>query len=72
MSVCVSVCMWKRPAAGLLLLAGWSPLVFQAANGLCGGRFDRTFSDVRVFNPHAPSNKNFNLKQPREHEEKSI
>ena len=28
-----------------------------AANGFWGGRFERTFFDVRVFNPHAPSNK---------------
>ena len=27
-----------------------------AANGIWGGRFERTFIDVRVFNPHAPSN----------------
>ena len=28
-----------------------------AANGLWGGRFERSFMDVRVFNPHAPSNR---------------
>ena len=28
-----------------------------AANGFWGGRFERTFFDVRVFNPHAPSNR---------------
>ena len=27
-----------------------------AANGLWGGRFERTYVDVRIFNPHAPSN----------------
>ena len=27
------------------------------ANGFWGGRFERTFFDVRVFNPHAPSNR---------------
>ena len=27
-----------------------------AASGFWGGRFERTFFDVRVFNPHAPSN----------------
>ena len=27
-----------------------------AANGFWGGRFERTYFDVRVFNPHAPSN----------------
>ena len=28
-----------------------------AANGFWGGRFERTFFDVQVFNPHAPSNR---------------
>ena len=28
-----------------------------AVNGFWGGRFERTFLDVRVFNPHAPSNR---------------
>ena len=28
-----------------------------AASGLWGGRFERTYIDVRVFNPHAPSNR---------------
>ncbi len=32
-----------------------------AANGLWGGRHERTFFDVRVFNPHAPSNRNTQL-----------
>ena len=27
-----------------------------AANGVWGGTFERTYFDVRVFNPHAPSN----------------
>ncbi len=27
-----------------------------AANGILGGRFERTYFDVRVFNPYAPSN----------------
>ena len=27
-----------------------------AANGFWGGRYDRAFFDVRVFNPYAPSN----------------
>ncbi len=30
------------------------------ANGLWGGRSERTFFDVRVFNPHAPSNRQSN------------
>ena len=29
-----------------------------AVNGLWGGRFERSFLDVRVFNPHAPLNRN--------------
>ena len=32
-----------------------------AANGLWGGRFERTYLDVRVFNPHAPSNRHTQL-----------
>ena len=31
------------------------------ASGIWGGRFDRTFIDVRVFNPHAPSNRSNSL-----------
>ena len=29
-----------------------------SANRVWGGRFEKTFFDVRVFNPHAPSNRN--------------
>ena len=29
-----------------------------AMNGFWGGRFERTFVNVRVFNPYAPSNRN--------------
>ena len=32
-----------------------------AANGFWGGRYERTFLDVRIFNPHAPSNSNQSL-----------
>ena len=32
-----------------------------AMNGFWGGRYDRTFVDVRVFNPHADSNKTSSL-----------
>ena len=32
-----------------------------SANDFWGGRFEKTFLDVRVFNPHAPSNKNTSL-----------
>ena len=31
-----------------------------AANGLWGSRYERTYFDVRVFNPHATSNRNTN------------
>ena len=31
-----------------------------AANGFWGGRFERTFFDVRIFNPHAQSNRHSN------------
>ena len=40
-----------------------------AMNGLWGGRHERTFCDVRVFNPHAPSNKGTNIASTyRKHE----
>ena len=29
-----------------------------SANGVWGGRSEKTYFDVRIFNPHAPSNKN--------------
>ena len=29
-----------------------------SANGVWGGRFQKTYFDVQVFNPHVPSNKN--------------
>ena len=32
-----------------------------AANGFWGGRYERTFIDVRIFNPHPPSNRNSDL-----------
>ena len=32
--------------------------VDASANGVWGGRYEKTFFDVQVFNPHAPSNKN--------------
>ena len=28
-----------------------------AANGFCGGRFERSYFDVRIFNPSTPSNR---------------
>ena len=40
-----------------------------AVNGLWGGRFERTFLDVRVFNPYAPSNRNTTIEKCfRKHE----
>ena len=32
-----------------------------AVNGFWGGRYERTYLDVRVFNPHAPSNRNTSI-----------
>ena len=32
-----------------------------SANGIWGGRFEKTFFDVRIFNPYAPSNKSLTL-----------
>ena len=41
-----------------------------AANGVWGGTFERTYFDVRVFNPHAPSNRHANLQSVyRKHEQ---
>ena len=34
-----------------------------SVKGFWGGRQERTFLDVRVFNPHAPSNKKLNIKK---------
>ena len=40
-----------------------------AVNGFWGGQFERTFLDVRIFNPHAPANKNTTIsKCYRKHE----
>ena len=40
-----------------------------AANGVWGGTFERTYFDVSVFNPHAPSNRQTNLQSVyRKHE----
>ena len=40
-----------------------------AINGFWGGRFQRTFLNVRVFNPYAPSNRNITIvKCFRKHE----
>ena len=41
-----------------------------AANGFWGGTFERTFFDVGVFNPHAPSNRHTQLSSCyRKHEQ---
>ena len=32
-----------------------------AANGVWGGSFEKTYFDVRVFNPHAPSNRTIQM-----------
>ena len=32
-----------------------------AANGFWGGRYERTYFDFRVFNPHAPTNRSIHL-----------
>ena len=32
-----------------------------AANGFWGGRYERTYVDVRIFNPHAPSHRQTNI-----------
>ena len=34
-----------------------------AMNGFWGGKYERSFLDVRVFNPHAPSNKNISIQK---------
>ena len=40
-----------------------------AANGLWGGRYERTYFDVRVFNPYAPSNRHSTLAASHRHHE---
>ena len=39
-----------------IIHSGWGKMDI-AANGFWGGRFERIFFDVRVFNPHASSNR---------------
>ena len=39
------------------VITGDSARLDVAASGFWGGRFERTFFDVRVFNPHVPSNR---------------
>ena len=40
------------------------------ASGIWGGRFERTYIDVRVFNPHAPSNRSDSLAASYTHHER--
>ena len=40
-----------------------------AANGFWGGRYERTYFDVRIFNPHAPSNSSSNQTSRYKHHE---
>ena len=41
-----------------------------AANGVWGGTFERTYFDIRVFNPHVPSNRHTDLQSVyRKHEQ---
>lgn len=41
-----------------------------AANGFWGGTYERTFFDVRIFNPHAPSNRSTRCYRKHENEKK--
>ncbi len=41
-----------------------------AANGFWGGTYERTFFDVRIFNPHAPSNRSTRCYRKHEIEKK--
>ena len=34
-----------------------------STNNFWGGRFEHAFMDVRVFNPHAPSNRNTSIEK---------
>ena len=66
--VCSDVCIEPdlQPLSGEVL-TGASSIVQDgahlniAANGVWGGRFERTYIDVRVFNLHAPSHRQTNL-----------
>ena len=65
--VCNSVCIEPhlQPATGEHLNGASSNIqdgarLDIAANGLWGSRFERTYFDVRVFNPHASSNRQSN------------
>ncbi len=64
--ICHDVCIEPdlQPITGEVLTGATSNTQLQegarldiAANGFWGGRFERTYFDVRVFNPHAPSSR---------------
>ena len=66
--VCSNVCIEPdlQPITGETLTGATSNVqdgarLDIAANGFWGGRFERTYFDVRVFNPHATSNRSINL-----------
>ena len=62
--VCSDVCTEPtlQPITGETLtgtsaISGDGARLDVAANGFWGGRFERAYFDVRIFNPHAPSNR---------------
>ena len=58
--VCNDVCIEPRvqPLLGeVFLAAGASARLDIATNGFWGGWIERAYFDVRIFNPHAPSNR---------------
>ena len=62
--VCSDVCTKPtlQPITGETLtgtsaISGDGARLDVAANGFWGGRFERAYFDVRIFNPHAPSNR---------------
>ena len=66
--VCNDVCIERdlQPLTGEVLTGASSNVqdgarLDIAANGVWGGWFERTYFDVRVFNPHAPSHRQTNL-----------
>ncbi len=50
-----------QPLSGESLRGASSSKQDVAMNDFWGGRHERTFCDVRIFNPHAPTNRNTNL-----------
>ena len=66
--VCSDVCIEPdlQPITGEVLIGATSNAQDGArlditANGFWGGRFERTYFDVQVFNPHAPSHRQSSL-----------